>query len=191
MPSQNYYPYIYHCPDGHDYEIRIDENGDAFVKWAGKEFNAIGFDYFSEYKYQKEYEKFLKRIIIQQKYFYEKEYAIKKLGGKCYICGTKDDLKICNLKIYQQEDKRFLSGYEKIKTILNGKTNNYILLCPKCMDNRKKIIIRLINYYEENKKKINGSFVIPDSIKKYMKKLKVPFDVVKKSFPYDNIELKE
>ena len=59
------------------------------------------------------------------------------------------------------------------------------------MDNRKKIIIRLINYYEENKKKINGSFVIPDSIKKYMKKLKVPFDIVKKSFPYDNVELKE
>ena len=195
MPSQNYSTYTYHCPDGHDYEIKVDDNGDAFVTWAGKEFNATGFTFFSEYRYQKEYEKFLKGILLKHKYFYDKKYAINKLGGKCYMCGETDDLNICGLKIYKKEYETKKSSYSKIKEILEDKKGqkikNYILLCKKDMNNRKKIVIRLINYYEGTKKENKNIFVIPDSVKRYMERLKVSFEVVKFSFPFDNVEIKE
>lgn len=195
MDSQSFAFYTYHCPDGHDYTIKINEDGEAFIEWAGKEYDANGFDYFSNYKYQKEYEKFLGKSILKEKYNYDKKYAIKKLGGKCAICGSTEDLRISNVKIYCRNEEN-TSTYEKIKEILDSNTNKkekasekYILLCQSCSEKRKKVLMKLINYYELHKDKIGKVFVIPDNIKKYMEALKVPFEIIKKSFPYSEEEV--
>ncbi len=42
--------------------------------------------------------------------------AVDKLGGKCYICGTKDKLQI----------------HHKDKNWRNNKNNNLVLLCQSC-----------------------------------------------------------
>jgi hypothetical protein len=187
--------YIYNCPDGTNYTIIADEDGDAYVKWAGNEYNAIDFDFFTDKRYRDDYKIFLKKILKKENYIREKKSAIIELGGKCEICSKTDDLEICDKVIYKLKDERQLSTKEKVREINNSNSRNkniekYVLLCKTCSDKRKKMVMELKDYYEKNRKENERIFLIPDALRREMESSNISIKMINDSFPIDNVVFK-